>query len=260
MRFNGKRIVVTGAGTGIGAAAAKMFLEQGAEVIAVQNVAPAPHASSRITMNLGNADSIAAACEKLPDKIDILCNIAGLGADDNTPEAIIGVNFIGTRMFTEHMLSRISPEGCVLNTASASARYWRRDVDLLRQIMAMDSFEELGPFWASLDLEHQMSYLLAKAAVVTWTMKLAHAHIATGPRINVISPGFTDTPMLQRAFANANESVKQLAQSNNSINTPEEVARVVIFLCSEEARVINGAELCADAGLIATFNCNEYGI
>ena len=145
MSFAGKRVVVTGAGSGIGASAARMFLEQGAEVIAVQNRAPAPHASRRVTMNLGDPASIAAAAAAIPEDIDILCNIAGMGADGNTPEDIIGVNFIGTRMFTELLLNRISPQGCVLNTGSVAGRYWRRDIELMRQILAMRSLNEVGP-------------------------------------------------------------------------------------------------------------------
>jgi len=91
-------------------------------------------------------------------------------------------------------------------------------------------------------------------------MKQANAHVRTGPRFNVVSPGFTDTPMLQRAFAVANETVKALAQSNNSINAPEGVAKVVLFLCSDDARVINGADIAADAGLLATINCGEFAL
>lgn len=260
MRFEGKTVVVTGAGTGIGAAAARMFLDEGAEVVAVQNVSPAPHVTRRVSMSLGNADSIAAAREQMPGKIDILCNIAGMGADGNTPEAIIGVNFIGTRMFTEHLIDRIAPGGCVLNTASVAGRFWRSKIELVRQILEMRRFEDVAPFWAAHKLEHQMSYALAKSAVVAWTMKLAQTHVRSGLRFNVLSPGFTDTPMLQRAFASANASVKQLAESNNSISTPEDVARIALFLCSDEARVINGADILADAAQMATMNCREYAI
>lgn len=260
MTFAGKRVVVTGAGTGIGAAAAKLFLDAGAEVIAVQNRARAPHGSRRVTMNLGDPASIAVACAALPDRFDILCNIAGMGADGNTPEDIIGVNFIGTRLFTEAVLDRIAPGGCVLNTASVAARYWRRDIAMVHRLLAIRSFEEVAPFWAAAGLEHQKSYHIAKAAVVAWTMKMASTHVRTGPRFNVISPGFTDTPMLQRAFAVANETVKALAESNNSIAQPEDVAKVAVVLCSDAARVINGADIAADAGLLSTINCTEYGL
>ena len=73
-----------------------------------------------------------------------------------------------------------------------------------------------------------------------------------------MSPGFTDTPMLQRAFAQANESVKQLAKSNNSISSPDDVAKIVLFLCSDAARVINGTEVFADACLMSAINSREY--
>ena len=260
MSFTGRRVVVTGAGTGIGAATAGLFLAAGAEVIAVQNRAPAPHASSRVTMDLSNPDSIAAACDALPPRFDILCNIAGTGADGNTPEDIIAVNFIGTRLFTETLLGRIAPTGCIVNTASVAARYWRRDIERVRALMALPGFGEIAAFWAAAGLDHQQSYHISKAAVVALTMKQANANVRTGPRFNVVSPGFTDTPMLQRAFAVANETVKALAQSNNSINAPEGVAKVVLFLCSDDARVINGADIAADAGLLATINCGEFAL
>ena len=59
MQFSGKTVVVTGAGSGIGAAAAQLFLEQGAEVVAIQNTAPAEHGTRRVRMNLCDAASIA---------------------------------------------------------------------------------------------------------------------------------------------------------------------------------------------------------
>ena len=260
MRFKDRLVVVTGAATGIGASAARLFEEEGAEVVAVQNRTPAPYGSRRITMDLADPESIEAAAAQVPDRVDFLCNIAAMGADDNSPEDIIGANFLGTRRFTELVFNRVAKHGSILNTASVAARYWRQNVELVLKVMAMTDRAELVPFWRSLRREHQFSYTLSKAAIVVWSMKLANAHAATGPRVNVVSPGFTDTPMLQRAFANANQAVKKLAESNNSIASPDDVARIYLLLCSDEARVINGTEILADAGLMSTVNIKDYGL
>jgi NAD(P)-dependent dehydrogenase (short-subunit alcohol dehydrogenase family) len=259
MRFAGKCVVLTGAGTGIGASAARMFVEEGAEVIAVQNRVPAEHGARRVTMDLGDPGSIRAAAAEIPARIDILCNIAGIGSEGGAPDQIIMVNFIGTRLFTELMLERAAPGGCVLNTASVAGRNWRRDVDHVRQVLAMRGIDEVRAFWATLDREHQYSYSLSKAAVIAWTLKLARDH-KTGPRCNVLSPGFTDTPMLQHAYAEGNEAVRNLAQSNTHVSTPDDVAKVALFLCSDEAATINGAEILADGGLMATMVAAEFGL
>ena len=258
MRFEDKRVVVTGAGSGIGKAVTKLFLEEGAEVIAVQNRSPAEYATTRVTMSLGDADSIAQACEQIPENIDILCNVAGLGADDGTAEDVIAVNFVGTRLFTERLIGRISPGGCLLNFGSTAGRNWRNDIELIKRILVMKDFSDVAPFWQSLDLPKQRSYNLAKGAVAVWSMKLAAQHTKTGPRVNVLNPGFTDTPMLQKALATGNEVVIKLAQSNPFTSQPEDVARVALFLCSAEAKAINGAELLVDSALVATGVCAEY--
>lgn len=259
MSFTGKTVVVTGAGTGIGAAAAKLFLDGGAEVIAVQNNSPAPHATRRVKMSLGDQASIEAAATEMPDRIDVLCNIAGLGADQGTPEQVIGVNYIGARLFTELMLDRVAPTGAILNTSSSAGRNWRRDIDLARQVLAMRRFEDAGPFWEKAGLAHQMSYTLAKEAVVLWTFQLASELAKTGPRVNVLSPGFTDTPMLQRAFAKGNATVSALPLDKTRIAAPEEVARVAVFLCSDAAGVMTGSEVAADAGLTAAQHRDQFG-
>lgn len=258
MRFKDKRVVVTGAGSGIGRAMAKLFLAEGAEVIAVQNRSPAEYATARVTMSLGDRESIIQACDQIPDTIDILCNVAGLGADGSTAEEVIGVNFIGTKLFTEGLIDRVSPTGCVLNFSSTAGRNWRRDIALIKRILAMTDFSDVAPFWQSLGLAHQYSYNLAKGAVTVWSMKLATQYAKTGPRVNALSPGFTDTPMLQKALSSGNEAVLKLAQSNPFTAQPEEVARVALFLCSDEARAVNGAEVIVDSGLVATGACAEY--
>jgi len=260
MRFKNKRVVVTGAGSGIGKAIAKLFLEEGAEVIAVQNRTPAEFASARVTMSLGDEKSIARACEQIPESIDILCNVAGLGADDGSAEDVIAINFVGTKLFTERLIGRLTPGGCVLNFGSTAGRNWRNDIDLIKRIIAMKDFSEVAPFWQSLELPKQRSYNLAKGAVTVWSMKLAAQHAKTGPRVNVLSPGFTDTPMLQKALSSGNEVVVQLAQSNPFTSQPEDVARVALFLCSSEAKSVNGAELLVDSALVATGVCAEYGL
>ena len=258
MRFKDKRVVVTGAGSGIGRAVAKQFLDEGAEVIAVQNRSPAEFATTRVTMSLRDADSIASACEQIPEKIDILCNVAGLGADDGTAEDVIAINFVGTRLLTESLIERVAPDGAVLNFGSTAGRNWRNDIDLIKRMLAMQGFDDVAPFWQSLDLPKQRSYNLAKGAVAVWSMKLAAQRTKVGPRVNVLNPGFTDTPMLQKALASGNEVVVKLAQSNPFTSQPEEVARVALFLCSAEARAINGAELLVDSALVATGVCAEY--
>ena len=258
MDFSGKHVVVTGAGTGIGAATAKMFLDQGAEVTAVQRVVTAPHATTRVHVDLTSAESIVAGCREMPDTIDVLCNIAGVSMDGSAPASIIGTNYIGTRMLTELLLERIPATGCVINTSSTAGRYWRREIDHARRLLAVTAFEDIQPLWDTLGLDDEQSYHLAKQTVVVWTMKMASQHAASGPRFNVVSPGFTLTPMLQRALDSGNELVRQLALSNSRMSQPEEVAPVYLFLASDEARVVNGVELPADAGLMATLNCRDF--
>lgn len=258
MDFSGKTVVVTGSGSGIGAAAAQMFADAGAEVVATQNVTPAVSSFRRVSMNLADPASIAAAVKEMPAKIDFLVNIAGLGADGAEPEKILAVNFTGTRLFTESLLDRVSPKGCVLTTSSIASRYWRRDIETVKQFMAIRDFGAVRAFWDGLGQEHQAAYNLCKQAVTVWTFMMASTHAAGGPRFNVVSPGFTDTPMLQKALANANPTVRALALANPNMAKPEDVAPVYLALCSDAFRVVNGGDIAADSGLFANKAMEDF--
>jgi NAD(P)-dependent dehydrogenase (short-subunit alcohol dehydrogenase family) len=258
MQFSGKTVVVTGAGSGIGAAAAQLFLEQGAEVVAIQNTAPAAHGTRRVRMNLCDAASIAAACRLLPERVDVLCNFAGVGADGGTPERVIAVNYVGTRLFTETLLDRLAADGCVLNTGSSAGRHWRRDIDVARRLLEVRRLDEIAGFVAAETLTAQQYYTTAKEAIALWTFRLANQYARTGRRFNVLNPGFTDTPMLRAAFGAGNATVAALPLDQTRIAAPMEIARIALFLCSGAAAVMTGSEVAADAGLTAALHRREF--
>ena len=135
LRLAGKRIVVTGAASGIGLATAELVAREGAEVIAV-DVAGAPTVER---CDLSRPDDIDALVGRLDDPIHGLCNVAGVPGS-HPAEQVMAVNFLGLRHLTEALLPRLADGGAVVNVASAAGSGWRQRLDQSRALMATPDF------------------------------------------------------------------------------------------------------------------------
>ena len=138
MNFRGKRIVVTGASSGIGRATADRLSAQGAEVIALDRHAPASD-GTYVACDLADPASIDAAVSRIDGSLHGLANVAGVpGSADG--EMVMRVNLLGLRHLTESLLSRFEAGGSVVNVASCAGTGWRANLDSLRSLMAAHSF------------------------------------------------------------------------------------------------------------------------
>jgi NAD(P)-dependent dehydrogenase (short-subunit alcohol dehydrogenase family) len=232
-RLQGRRIVVTGAASGIGRQTARLFAAEGATVIALdrQRIAqgdlPGVRADMCLPVDICDAEAVAAALAKaagLTGGLDGVVNAAGImitgptqGITPETWRKVIEVNLTGTFLVTQAALPwlRQAKGSTVVNIASGAG--------------VLPNAPGLAAYAAS------------KGGVIALTKALA-ADLAPEIRVNCICPGMVDTPMADGFRANVgNYALKRIAD-------PQEIAQALLFLTSSEASYITGATLAVDGG------------
>lgn len=243
MRFDGKGVIVTGAGSGIGLATARRFVHEGARVLlagrgadrlaaAVEGLAPgARDRAFAQPCDVGTeADVIAAVDAAFAHcgRLDVVVNNAAIMvfkpiedlADDDFLR-VLHVNLLGAFRFTREVFRRCAPGACVVNVASIHAR-------------------QTSPLVSS--------YAAAKGALVAFTRAAAIEGRPLGMRVNVVLPGAIETPMLRE---NPNLSSGAEVLDERDVGAPEDVAGAIAWLASDEARFVTGAEFVIDGGRLA---------
>lgn len=245
-RFEGKIAIVTGGGTGIGAAIAKQLADEGATVVVMgrrlekleETAASTEGTVVPMVGDVACEDDIKRVIKDTMDKfgrIDLLANAAGIGAIGAHMETlpleqsrkIFEVNFWGTYIFCHETLPIMQKQGygSIVNIASIDG------------MMGYDG---------------EADYAASKAAVISISKCLATENGANGVRINAIAPGWIDTPMLDRAitsYAAAGIQVTKETLRNGSMKRPgkpEEIAAGACYLLSDDASYVNGHTLVID--------------
>lgn len=247
-RYDGKRALVVGGATGMGAATAEVLQSAGAEVVVMDYAEMSLPGAKAIHVNLAERDSIDAALEQLGGPVHALFSCAGVA--DGTP-GIEKINFIGHRHMIDRLLAAdLIPRGSAIGFISSAAGLgWESNLARIKEYLATPDFDSAVAWVAA---NGGADYMSTKQAICAYVSCQALPMLKRGIRINAICPGPTDTPL-----ARANEEMwlgfgsDYRSEVGVEAATALEQAYPLVFLCSAAAASINGITLITDSGYFA---------
>ncbi|WP_072802204.1 coniferyl-alcohol dehydrogenase [Rhodococcoides yunnanense] len=252
--YENKRVIVTGASSGIGAAVAKALVDLGAEVHGAGRRKPEVDVASFQTLDLTDPASIEAAVSGIGGHVDALFNCAG--AVPMLPAIeILQVNYLGTRLLTELVVANMSEGGAIVNVSSDGGYGWRKKRELLIDFVSQKTFSDGAAWYEKNEEAAGHAYSFGKEALNMWTMVQSATLITGGIRINTVSPGAVQTPMLEAiedAFTSA--SIDPVTFPSGRRSTAEEQVGPILFLGSDSASYVNGADIAVDGGFWASLS------
>jgi NAD(P)-dependent dehydrogenase (short-subunit alcohol dehydrogenase family) len=249
-RYDGKRALVVGGATGMGAAVARLVLELGGEVVVMDHAPVDLPGITALPLDLRDETSIDAAVDACGGPVHALFACAGVA--DGTP-GIEKINFIGHRHLIDRMvakgfLGRGSAIGMISSTAGLA---WERNLDLVKEYLDTPDFDSAVAWIAA--HPGKADYMWSKQALCGYVARGAFGFLQKGIRINAIMPGPTDTPL---ARANAELWLGFGADfrdaTGTAASTPQEQAGPLVFLCSDAAAYVNGITMITDLGYVSS--------
>ncbi len=257
-RFNRQVSIVTGAAGGIGRAIALAMAASGARVIvsdvresegeaSVKQIQSAGGEAHFVACDVSNSDQVRHLIEvtlKHFGQLDVLVNNAGISGGSSlaheleleTWDRVMAINLRGPFLCAKYAIPHLKPGSAIVNVAS--------------------TYGLIGAPLAA-------AYCASKAGVVNLTRQLAVDYGTRGIRVNAICPGYVDTdmgghraslPPEQSAAANARREANAALQPIGRQAQALEIARVAVFLASEESSFMTGSIVTVDGGCTATFN------
>lgn len=242
-RFKGKTVLVTGGGKGIGLATTLKFASEGARVMVfdhrLENAEKGAQAARQAGataaysagLDIGDEDAVVAALEQGAREFgfpDVIVNNAGAMGSKSIADLTVDdwlstlrVDLLGAFLFTREAFKQMKNGGVIVNVAS---------------IHAIETTSNAAP------------YAAAKAAMLSLTRTASIEGKDLRIRVNAVLPGAIDTPML-RENPNVKSGNEKIDESE--VGQTSDIAEVIAFLASDEARFVNGASIVADGGRIA---------
>jgi len=252
--YEGKRVVVSGGGgAGMGAAAVEGLAELGAEIHVLDLKDPPVKVASHQTADLRDPDAVATAIDNIGGKIDALFNAAGLPGPPFPDVDTMLVNFAAPRHLTALVVPHMTDGGAICSISSTAGSGYLLNLEKWMPLVDTKDFAEAKAWIEAHPEEIMGAYTQSKEALIIWTMKAAMDLNAQGIRLNCISPGPTDTPMMPafEDLAGGGQIIDLFAQGLGRRSTPAEQGWPMIFLNSDAASYISGENLNTDGGTVS---------
>jgi NAD(P)-dependent dehydrogenase (short-subunit alcohol dehydrogenase family) len=257
--YAGKRVVVTGAFSGVGAALIELLADLGAEDVTVLDIKEpsGPHARYLPT-DLGDPASVDEAVAAIDGPVHALFNNAGVAATLPAP-VVMSVNYLGPKRLTAGLLDKMPAGAAVANTASIAGGGWPERLQPILELCAIDDWDA-ARVW--LDGHEDLlgdPYSFSKECMQVHTMYSSKATQARGVRTNSVCPGVIETPLIPDFEATMSRPLLDWTaqQGIGRFATPAEIAGVLAFLGSDASTYLNGTNLVADAGFTAAMTTGQ---
>lgn len=252
------RALITGAASGIGHAVARTLILQGWRVIGLDRLGQPPglNAADWIVCDLADPSAVGSVCNRLVDELGargesldaliISAGIAGVG----DPAKVLQVNFVSAR----HLVRQLSPyvrEGGSVTLVSSGAgwRWMEKKQELLPVVGEPDDAMALAMATALCGSAAE-AYNCSKELLCALVAHDCLAQWRRAVRLNSVSPGSVDTPLIADFTASMGEDAMHFSRETvGRDGTCEEIAEVIAFLSSSKASWVNGADIKVDGGL-----------
>jgi NAD(P)-dependent dehydrogenase (short-subunit alcohol dehydrogenase family) len=254
-------VLVTGAASGIGLAAALLFAARGWRVHGLDRL-PCPAGLRPDGWTRCDLDDIVALPGVLKDlraqPLDALVCCAGV-AGTGDPQRVLRINFLATRQITRTLAPTLADGGGIVLVSSGAGMKWPQRVDTLRYLVEAPDTESLSQAAAQCGTAAE-AYILSKELLSFLGAYDCQREWGRGVRLNVVSPGNVDTPLIPAFTASMGADAMAFARSvAGRDGQPGEVAEAICFLASRNAAWINGAELRVDGGLTGALASGAVG-
>lgn len=243
--MRGKRIVVTGAASGVGAVLATELRAAGAQVFPTDRRAGEGIAICDLT----DPDDIARYVRTLPEEIDGLACVAGVPGT-LPAEIVLKVNYLGTRSLIDAVAPRLTDEAGIVVVSSLAGLRCTWPAEILDDLMDRSDWNDFLATPRIADLDSGTAYELSKRLIMAYAATLPRLLAPRRIRVNTVLPGPVETPILNDFRKSMGEDRIEAARAVVGRHaTAREIAMPIAFLLSEAASWVNGITLPLDGGL-----------
>lgn len=255
----GKKIIVTGAASGIGEETARQLKAAGAKVIAVDRDEPRVDVDEFHKVDLTDEAAVDALIETLkPVNANGLANIAGV-PPTAPPEVVVTVNLVALKKLTLGLVQNLADDASIVNLASLAGIGWEGAVDRIRAAEKLN-YSNVPEFCNVHNITPDNSYFFTKQALVAWTHELRWAWRERGIRMNAVSPGPVNTPILKDFLETLGERAEEDMKIMDRPGKPSDITPVVVFLLGDGSVWLRGTNIAADGGMRAHIDSTSNGL
>lgn len=248
-------IVITGVSSGIGAQTASMLATAGHSLIGVDRNAPESFDGVFVQADLSTPERVSQAGEEVaahaPNGLQGLANIAGVPGTAPA-EVVLAVNVFAVRNLTRQLAEQLVPGAAVVNLSSSVAFEWRSRAQECRDFAnSEDESTAIASAVQNSELAEN-SYLFSKQCVRALTESQAAGLLPQQVRVNSVSPGPVETPILDDFKKDHGQAtVNSAAETLGRFGRSADIAEVICYLLVDGPAWINGTDIRVDGGLIA---------